>query len=58
MKLSVSRGLSDFRPMVINGNNALEHVIKKYNYSFGIFKNNHRSKENFIEAYALVSRKC
>ncbi len=31
----------------------LAEVITKYNYSLGTFKNNHRSKDNFIQAEAI-----
>jgi len=53
MKISVSKGNQNFRPMHVNGFKSLARVMKTYNYSLGQFKNNDRKAVNFISADAM-----
>lgn len=53
MKISIGENNKDFIAKDVNGNSALDYVITKHDYSFGIFKDNKRKNENFIEAHAF-----
>ena len=51
MKLSVQdKDRSDFKPLSIHGNAALESVITRHTYSLGTFKDNKRTAANFESA--------
>lgn len=53
MQISTSIGVKIFIPKNVSSLADLEEVILKRNYSLGTFKNNERSKENFISAEAI-----
>ena len=52
MKISISQQNDNvnFKPVEINSLQDLVKQATKYNYSTGIFKNNYRKKDNFIQA--------
>lgn len=54
MKISTSNNKVDFSPTVVDGMTALAGVITTQNYSTGIFKDNHRSNANFLEAETVA----
>jgi len=53
IKVSVSTGTQGFKTKLVNGNKSLSLIMKKYNYSFGEFKDNDRKAINFLGADAI-----
>lgn len=53
MKISVSENNKIFKPLNVYGVNALESIITRKTYSAGIFKNNERNSQNFLEAHVV-----
>lgn len=53
MRLSIGKDNKIFNKYIVNGKLALEHVITKKTYSFGIFAGSHRTAKNFKFADAV-----
>lgn len=53
MQISISEDNVHFEPKKVKGINDLADVIKEKNYSLGVFKDNYRNRDNFVQAEAI-----